>query len=102
MPTPRKTVIATDPGTSRCLGDVLVQDRQSHVAEQRRENRTLRGTGVGVPEQTILAEDARFEERLHQGQDAFVPDTHPYSIEKSRVRNFVEAGFDIAFHDPLV
>src|SRR5436305_13779958 len=79
MPTPRKTVIATDPGTSRCLGDVLVQDRQSHVAEQRRENRTLRGTGVGVPEQTILAEDARFEERLHQGQDAFVPDTHPYS-----------------------
>src|SRR5207248_3824990 len=77
MPTPRKTVIATDPGTSRCLGDVLVQDRQSHVAEQRRENRTLRGTGVGVPEQTILAEDARFEERLHQGQDAFVPDTDP-------------------------
>ena len=35
-------------GPTRPLGDVLVQDRESHVAQQRGENRPLRGTGVGV------------------------------------------------------
>jgi hypothetical protein len=50
----------------------------------------------------ILTEDARLEERLHQSQDAFVSDAFAYPFHEGRVRNFVEAGFDVALYDPLV
>ena len=30
-----------------------------------------------VPQRAVLTEDARLQERLHQGQDAFVPDRVP-------------------------
>ena len=90
------------PGPSRRLGDVLVQHRQGHVAEQRREDRPLRGTGVGFPHDAVLGEDARLQERLHQGQDAFVPDPSPHPVHQGRMRDLVEAGFDVALHDPLV
>jgi hypothetical protein len=67
-------------GTPGVLGDELVQDGEGHIAEQRGENRTLGGTGVVLPQHAVLAEDARLEERLDQGQDAFVSDTtaHPF------------------------
>ena len=90
------------PGRSRGLGDVLVQDREGHVAQQRGKNRPLRGTGVVSPSARVLTEDARLEERLHQSQDAFVPDAFPHPIHQGRMRDFVEAGFDVALHDPLV
>ena len=89
-------------GASRTLGDVLVQDRQGHVAQQWGKDRPLRGTGAGIRQRAILSEDARFKERLHQGKDAFVPDAGPHPVHKSGMRDFVEAGFDVAFHDPLI
>ena len=88
--------------TTRRPCNVLVQDGQRDITEQWRENRPLRGSGGGGPQQAVLAEDARFEERLHQGQDAFVSDTCPHPVHEGRVRDFVEAGFDVSFHDPLV
>ena len=64
---------------------MLIQDGQGHVAEQRRQDRPLRGSGAGLPEDPVLTEDAGLQERLHQGQDALVPDASPHSIEKSAV-----------------
>jgi hypothetical protein len=89
-------------GTSRSLGDVLVQDRQSHVAEQRGQDRTLWGPGVVLPQHTVLTEDARLEERLHQGQNAFVSDSRPHPVHQVRMRDFVETGLDVSLNDPLV
>ncbi len=89
-------------GTSWSCSDMLVEDRQRYVAEQRRQDRTLRSTGGGFPQRAILAEDARLEKCLDQGQDAFIPDSLAHPIQKGRMRNFVEAGFDVALHDPLV
>ncbi len=45
-----------------------------------REDRTLRSTGVGVLQRAVLGEDARLQERLHQRQDALVPDASPHSV----------------------
>jgi hypothetical protein len=42
---------------------VLVQDCQGHVAQQRRGDRTLRGSGVVVSQHAVLTEDACLEER---------------------------------------
>src|SRR3954454_22833242 len=67
-----------------------------------RKDRPLRGPGAGFPEQAILAEDSCFQERLHQGQDTFVPDTFPHPIHEGRMRNFVETSFDVALDDPLI
>jgi len=67
-----------------------------------RNSRSARSTGVGVRQRAVLVEDARLEKRLHQSQDAsvFDPTTHP--IHYGGVRNLVEAGLDVALHDPLI
>jgi hypothetical protein len=62
----------------------------------------LWGSGGGRPQGAVLTEDARLEERLHQSQDALVPDAFPYPIHEARMRDFVETGFDVALDDPLV
>jgi hypothetical protein len=59
-------------------------------------------TGVVLPQHTILAEDPCLEERLHQGQNAFVPDASAHPVQKSGMRDLVETGFDVAFHNPLI
>src|SRR5690349_4054532 len=102
MTATREPVVAACPGPARSLSDVLVQDRQGHVAEQRGEDRTLRGSGAGFPQQVILIEDPGLEERLDQGQYAFVPDSCSHSIQQSGMRDFVEAALDVALHDPLI
>jgi site-specific DNA recombinase len=62
------------------------QDRHhSYALRWGREDRTLRGTGVGFLPAAILGEDARLEERLHQGQDALVPDACPHSVQQGGV-----------------
>jgi hypothetical protein len=62
------------------LDDVLIQHRQGQVAEQRGKNPTLRGAGDRVPDRAILAEDARFQERLDQRQDPPISDPSPHSL----------------------
>jgi hypothetical protein len=42
------------------------------------------------------------KECLHQGKNAFVPDASPHPAHKGRMRDFVEAGFDVPFYDPLI
>ena len=54
--------------------------RRDYLLRWGREDRPLRGTGAGVLQQAILREDRRLQERLHQGQDALVPDASPHSI----------------------
>ena len=61
------------------------------------------GVPVSVSSQrAVLAEDARLQERLHQSQDALVPDPSPHPVHQGRMRDLVEAGFDVALDDPLV
>jgi site-specific DNA recombinase len=67
-----------------------------------RDNRTLRGTGAGFLQRAVLGEDARLQERLHQGQNAVIPDASPDPLHESGMRDLVEAGFDVALHDPLI
>jgi site-specific DNA recombinase len=93
---------ATSGGGHHDTTDTEGDMRKSYPLCWGRENRTLRGTSAGVRQRAVLGEDARLEERLHQGQDAFIPDSHPHPVHESRMRDFVEAGFDVPFHDPLV
>ena len=50
----------------------------------------------------VLTEDPGLEERLHQVQDAFVPDSLPHPVHQGRMRDLVEARRDVALHDPLI
>jgi hypothetical protein len=62
----------------------------------------LRGAGVVVPLDPILAEDAGLEERLDQAQDALVPDPMSHPVHEGRVVDLVEACRDVAFQHPLI
>jgi DNA invertase Pin-like site-specific DNA recombinase len=68
----------------------------------RSQDAPLRGPSVGVSPRAVLGQDARFEKRLHQRQDAsvFDPQTHP--VHQGRVVDGVEAGLDIALDHPLI
>jgi len=55
-----------------------------------------------LPQHAVLTEDACLEERLDQGQDAFVPDASPHPLHEGDMRDLVETGLDIALHDPLI
>jgi hypothetical protein len=60
------------------LGEMIVEDRQGDIAEQRRENATLGSACNRVPHDTVLGEDTGFEERFDQVHDTFVPDPCPH------------------------
>jgi hypothetical protein len=94
--------VVAERGASRSLGDVLVQDRQGYVAQQRGQDRPLRTASVGLAQQAFLGEDACLQERLHQGQHALVSDSRPHPRHERGMRDFVEAGFDVALNHPLV
>ena len=81
---------------------MIVEDRQGDVGQQRREDAALGRAGVGVPLDAILTEDASFQERLHQSQDAPVPDAMSHPTHESRVVDLVEAGRDVRLEHPLV
>src|SRR5487761_1317094 len=55
--------LLASPWSHRCPGpgEMLIQNRESNVAEQRREYPPLRGAGVRVPLHAILTEDACFD-----------------------------------------
>jgi hypothetical protein len=50
----------------------------------------------------ILTEDTGFEERLHQIQDATIPDSGPHPVHETDMRDFVEARFDVPLKHPLI
>ena len=58
--------------------------------------------GGRIPQVAVLREDARPQERLHQSQDSFVPDTVTHPVHEGRVVDHVEARLDITFQDPLI
>src|SRR5680860_667656 len=84
------------------LDESIAEDRERHVTQQRREDRTLWGTGVVLPQHAVLTEDACLEERLDQAQHAFVPDSTVHPFQKSGMRDLIETGLDVALHDPLI
>jgi site-specific DNA recombinase len=64
--------------------------RPSYLLRWGREDRPLWGAGGVVPQQPVLAEDACLEERLHQGQDAFVSDAATHAAHQGRMVDLVE------------
>src|SRR5215212_8664390 len=62
---------------------VLIEPRQSDVGQQRRQDATLRRSGVSVLAAADLGEHTGFEKRLHQTQYAFVLDPQPHPIQES-------------------
>ena len=81
---------------------MLVEDRQGDVGQQRREDPALGCAGARVPLDAILGEDAGLEERLHQPQDALVPDSSSHPVHESGVVDLVEARRDVTLQHPLV
>jgi site-specific DNA recombinase len=67
-----------------------------------RDDSALRSTGDVVPVAEILGENPGLEERLHQGQNAFVPDTTPHPVHEGRMRDFVEACRDVCLENPVI
>ena len=51
---------------------------------------------IVVPVNAVLSEDARLQERLHQAQDALVPDPMSHPAHEGRVVDLVEARLDVA------
>ena len=83
-------------------GEMVVQRRQGDIGEQRRENSALRRPGQSVFPVSEFGEDPGFEERFHQRAYPLILDPHPEAIHQSRMRDFIETGFDIALQYPLV
>jgi hypothetical protein len=54
------------------------------------------GAGAGVPLDAVLAEEASFQERLHQGQHALVCDPAAHPVHQGRVVDGVETRLDVA------
>src|SRR6266511_4235689 len=84
------------------LVEVVVQLGEGDVGQQRRQNATLRGSGVGAPVDAVLAEDPGAQERLDQLQNPLVLDPFPHQTQQGGVVDLVETGGDVAFEDPLV
>jgi hypothetical protein len=64
--------------------------------------RTLGGAGNRLSVQSILTEDAGFQERLHQSQDSPVLDATTRAVHRGHVINLIEARRDDCFEYPLV
>jgi hypothetical protein len=90
--------VAVEPG----LGEVFVEDRQGDVRDHGTEDPALRGAHPGLLQRAVLGEDPRLQERLHQRQDTLVADPTTHPVHQGRVRDLVETGFDVSFHDPLI
>ena len=90
------------PIASHSCGEVIVEDGQGDVGQQRGEDPTLRGAGDRVRFGPVLGEDPGLQERLHQRQDALVPDSAPHPVHEGRVVDLVEARLDVRLEHPLV
>ena len=81
---------------------MVVQRRQGNIGEQRGKNSALRGSGQCLFPVSEFGEYPGFQERLHQRAHPLVLDPHPQAVHQSRMRNFVETGFDVGLQHPLV
>ncbi len=82
--------------------EVLVQAGKRDVGQQRREDAALGRPGPRVPADGVLGEDAGPQERLHQGQDALVPDPISHPAHEGAVVDLVEARRDVRLEHPVV
>ncbi len=83
------------------LGEMIVEHGQGDVGQQRRQDPPC-GVPVLVFRDAVLTEDPGLQERLHQRQDAFVPDPSTHPVHQGRVVDVVEARLDVAFQHPLI
>ncbi len=72
------------------------------LASSGEKDAALGSAGHRPSVQALFGEDPGFQERLHQGKDALVPDPTSHPVHKGRVRNLVEARFDVRLEHPLV
>jgi hypothetical protein len=84
------------------LGEVIVEDRQGDVGQQRRQDAALGCAHLRVPPHAVLGEDTCAEERLDQPHDATISDPVPHPGQQRRVRDLVEARGDVTFEHPGV
>ena len=99
--------IPTRTGRSTARGheaqpDTEGDQRPGYPLRWGREDPALGCAGTGVPDQSVLTEDACSQERLHQGQNSLVPDTTPDPVHQGPVIDHVEARLDVTFQDPLI
>lgn len=85
-----------------CLGEVLVQDRQRDVGQQRGEDPALRGAGDRAFEATVLGKDPGVQERLDERQHALVFDPVAHAVHQGHVVDAVKARLDVGLDHPLV
>lgn len=83
-------------------GEMLIQHQQGDVGQQRRQDAALWGPGEGVAALAVLAQNPGLEKRLHQCQDAFVPDPLPQALHQRAVVNGIEARLDVSLQHPVV
>ncbi len=83
-------------------GEMLVQNAEGDVGQQRRENPALRGAGHRPVEVAVRLEDPGLQERLDELQHALVLDPPAHPAHQGRVIDAVEARLDVALHDPFI
>jgi hypothetical protein len=83
-------------------GEVLIQNRQGDVGQQRREDAALGGAGDRLAVLALFAEDPRPQERRHQAQDPLVPNATSHPAHEGGVVDLVEARRDVGLQHPLV
>ena len=76
--------------------------RRDYLLRWGRENSALRRPGQGVFPVSEFGEHPGFEERFHQRAYPLILDPRPEAVHQSRMRDFIETGFDIALQHPLV
>ena len=84
------------------FGEMIVEDRQRNVGQQRRQDAALRCAHLGVSGDAVLGEDTGTQKRLDQRHHAFVSNPIPNPTQQGRMRDLVEACFDVTFEHPVV
>ena len=67
-----------------------------------RKDAALRGARLGVPDDPVLGQNPRLQERLDQRHDTLVGDASTHPVQQHRVRDLVKAGRDVTVQHPLI
>ena len=81
---------------------VLIEHAKRDVGQQRGQDASLRGAGVGLLEIAGLCHDPGLQEGLHQRHDAFVLHPCPDPVQQDGVIDHVEARLDVGVQHPVV
>src|ERR1039457_1335683 len=85
------------------ITDIVEPPRCIHsLRATSRRTRALRGAGVSFFPVAEFSQYPGLQERLHQRAHPPVLDPHPHPVHQRHMRDFIEAGFDAGFQDPLV